>query len=34
MIVTLAAGSLKNLSLDPREDMQAMTGFIAHDRRW
>jgi phosphate transport system permease protein len=29
MIVTLAAGSLKNLSLDPRENMQAMTGFIA-----
>ncbi len=30
MIVTLAAGSLKNLSLDPRENMQAMTGFIAN----
>jgi phosphate transport system permease protein len=29
MIVTLASGSLKNLSLDPRENMQAMTGFIA-----
>ena len=29
MIVALAAGSLKNLSLDPREGMQAMTGFIA-----
>ncbi|MCD4526903.1 phosphate ABC transporter permease subunit PstC [Nocardioides sp. cx-173] len=29
MIVTLAAGSLKNLSLDPREGMQTMTGFIA-----
>ncbi len=29
MIVTLAAGSLKNLSLDPRENMQAMTGFMA-----
>lgn len=30
MIVTLAAGSIKNLSLDPRENMQAMTGFIAN----
>jgi phosphate ABC transporter permease protein PstC len=29
MIVTLAAGSLKNLSADPREGMQTMTGFIA-----
>lgn len=29
MIVTLAAGNLKNLSADPREDMQTMTGFIA-----
>lgn len=30
MIVALAAGSTKNLSLDPREGMQAMTGFIAN----
>lgn len=29
MIVTLAAGSRPNLSLDPREGMQAMTGYIA-----
>lgn len=29
MIVTLASGSLKNLSADPREGMQTMTGFIA-----
>ncbi len=29
MIVTLAAGSQKNLSIDPREGMQTMTGFIA-----
>lgn len=29
MIVTLAAGSRPNLSGDPREGMQAMTGFIA-----
>ncbi|HQR27857.1 MAG TPA: phosphate ABC transporter permease subunit PstC [Nocardioides sp.] len=29
MIVTLAAGSQPNLSLDPREGMQAMTGYIA-----
>jgi phosphate ABC transporter permease protein PstC len=29
MIVTLAAGSRPNLSLDVREGMQAMTGFIA-----
>ena len=29
MIVTLAAGSQPNLSADPREGMQAMTGFIA-----
>lgn len=29
MIVTLAAGSLKNLSFDPREGMQTMTAFIA-----
>lgn len=29
MIVTLAAGSLKNFSLDPREGMQTMTGFMA-----
>lgn len=29
MIVALAAGSQKNLSLDPREGMQTMTGFIA-----
>ena len=33
MIVTLAAGSRPNLSLDPREGMQAMTGYIAHDGR-
>jgi len=29
MIVALAAGGQKNLSADPREGMQAMTGFIA-----
>lgn len=29
MIVTLAAGSQKNLSLDPREGAQTMTGFMA-----
>ena len=29
MIVTLAAGSLPNLSLDPRDGMQTMTGFMA-----
>jgi phosphate transport system permease protein len=29
MIVALAAGSQPNLSLDPREGMQTMTGFIA-----
>ncbi len=29
MIVTLAAGSLKQLSLDPRDGMQTMTGFMA-----
>jgi phosphate transport system permease protein len=29
MIVTLAAGSRPNLSVDPREGMQAMTGYIA-----
>ncbi|MGL5823943.1 MAG: phosphate ABC transporter permease subunit PstC [Nocardioides sp.] len=29
MIVTLAAGSLPNLSADPREGMQAMTAYIA-----
>jgi phosphate transport system permease protein len=29
MIVALAAGSRPNLSLDPREDMQTMTGFMA-----
>ena len=29
MIVALAAGSQKNLSVDPREGMQTMTGFIA-----
>ncbi|MFC6286394.1 phosphate ABC transporter permease subunit PstC [Nocardioides sp. GCM10027113] len=29
MIVALAAGSQKNLSIDPREGMQTMTGFIA-----
>jgi phosphate transport system permease protein len=29
MIVTLVAGSRPNLSLDPREGMQAMTGYIA-----
>jgi phosphate transport system permease protein len=29
MIVTLAAGSLKKFSLDPRDGMQTMTGFMA-----
>ena len=29
MIVALAAGAQKNLSADPREGMQAMTGFMA-----
>jgi len=29
MIVALAAGSAPNLSIDPREGMQTMTGFIA-----
>ncbi|WP_244928958.1 phosphate ABC transporter permease subunit PstC [Nocardioides sp. W7] len=29
MIVALAAGAQKNLSLDPRDGMQAMTGFMA-----
>ena len=29
MIVTLAAGSQRNLSADPREGMQTMTGFMA-----
>ena len=29
MIVALAAGAQKNLSWDPREGMQTMTGFIA-----
>ena len=29
MIVALAAGAQQNLSLDPREGMQTMTGFIA-----
>ena len=29
MIVALAAGARKNLSADPREGMQTMTGFIA-----
>jgi phosphate transport system permease protein len=29
MIVTLAAGSLKNASVDPREGAQTMTGFMA-----
>ena len=29
MIVALAAGAQKNLSADPREGMQTMTGFIA-----
>ena len=29
MIVAIAAGAAKNLSLDPREGMQVMTGFIA-----
>lgn len=29
MIVTLAAGALKKFSLDPRDGMQTMTGFMA-----
>lgn len=29
MIVALAAGAVRNLSVDPREGMQTMTGFIA-----
>ena len=29
MIVALAAGAQTNLTLDPREGMQTMTGFIA-----
>jgi len=29
MIVALAAGAIKNMSIDPREGMQTMTGFIA-----
>lgn len=29
MIVALAAGARKNMSLDPRDPMQTMTGFIA-----
>lgn len=29
MIVALAAGAQKNLTLDPREGMQTMTGYIA-----
>ncbi|MDP9444231.1 MAG: phosphate ABC transporter permease subunit PstC [Actinomycetota bacterium] len=29
MIVALAAGSVPNLSLDPREGMQTMTGYVA-----
>ena len=29
MIVTLAAGALKQFSLDPRDGMQTMTGFMA-----
>ncbi len=29
MIVALASGSLPNLSVDPREGMQAMTGYMA-----
>jgi phosphate transport system permease protein len=29
MIVALAAGSIPNLSLDPREGMQTMTAYIA-----
>lgn len=33
MIVALAAGALKNLSADPREGMQTMTGFIAQTAR-
>lgn len=33
MIVALAAGAQKNLSLDPREGMQTMTGFIAQTAR-
>lgn len=33
MIVALAAGAQKNLSADPREGMQTMTGFIAQTAR-
>lgn len=33
MIVALAAGAQKNLSVDPREGMQTMTGFIAQTAR-
>ena len=33
MIVALAAGAQKNLSWDPREGMQTMTGFIAQTAR-
>ncbi|MBJ7358088.1 phosphate ABC transporter permease subunit PstC [Nocardioides sp.] len=33
MIVALAAGGQKNLSADPREGMQTMTGFIAQTAR-
>jgi phosphate transport system permease protein len=33
MIVALAAGGQKNLSVDPREGMQTMTGFIAQTAR-
>lgn len=33
MIVALAAGGQKNLSADPREGMQTMTGFIAQTVR-
>jgi len=33
MIVALAAGAQKNLTLDPREGMQTMTGFIAQTAR-
>jgi phosphate transport system permease protein len=29
MIVTLASGSLPNMSADPRDGMQAMTGYMA-----
>ena len=33
MIVALAAGARPNLTLDPREGMQTMTGFIAPTAR-